>query len=191
MCVVPKSSDKNTVGLWKEEYLSLLRESFKKSGRETWSHLSRVSECNSVHSISKFSGTIFMFTENGVTQINWWLFFQSWNLFSNFFIKMESTAVYYSLFRAPYSASVSKCIQLFAITWVSTALHPVPWFQPGQCQSHIDVCLLLNSGFSPRQDKVTQQGRAATMMVWGRGWTCAELCWAVWVPEDAGWTGLG
>jgi len=43
---------------------------------------------------------------------------------SNSFIKTESKAVYFSLFTVLSLASISKYLKLFAITWVSTPLHP-------------------------------------------------------------------
>lgn len=54
----------------------------------------------------------------------WWFFQHSRNLFSNSFTRMQSMAVYLSLFTGLSLASASKCLQLFAITSVSTALHP-------------------------------------------------------------------
>ena len=44
-------------------------------------------------------------------------------IISNFFIKMKSMAAYFLLFTVQCLSRVSKCVILFAITWVSTALH--------------------------------------------------------------------
>ena len=52
-------------------------------------------------------------------------FQQSWNLISNFFIKAESTAAYFSLFTGLHLVIVSKCIKLFTIPWVCHNLSPV------------------------------------------------------------------
>ena len=44
-------------------------------------------------------------------------FWQSWDIFSNPFTRMDSKAAYFSLFIRLCLASTSKCIKLFAITW--------------------------------------------------------------------------
>jgi len=51
---------------------------------------------------------------------------QSWILFSNPFMRMESTAAYFSLFAGQCLGIVWKCTHLFAFTWVSTAQHCLP-----------------------------------------------------------------
>lgn len=87
------------------------------------------------------------------------IFLPSWNLFSNSFIKMESMTAYSLLIRALCLASVSKCIQLLAITWGSTAQRWPPyalisvdsaltahwWFG---CSWAVDVCLGCSAGKS-------------------------------------------
>lgn len=60
------------------------------------------------------------------TEIDYY-FLESWNQFSNSFIKMEGVAAYTLLSRALCLASVSKRIELVAIAGVSTAL-PMLWF---------------------------------------------------------------
>jgi len=66
-------------------------------------------------------------------------FYDSEILFSNSFIKTESMSVYSLLFRVLCLASVSTCIQLFAITFES-ALYiialPVPCFALTQLTMH-------------------------------------------------------
>lgn len=52
------------------------------------------------------------------------IFLQSWSLFSNCCMKTESTAAWFFLFTKQCSANVLQCIQLFAIIWISAALHP-------------------------------------------------------------------
>jgi len=69
-----------------------------------------------------------MKTKLQVYKKNWWFFWQSQSLFSNSFIKMESMAAYFSPFTGLSLCSVSKCIQLFVLTWVSTALPHCPGF---------------------------------------------------------------
>lgn len=49
-----------------------------------------------------------------------------------FLKQMESKAACFLLFSGLCLANTSKHINLFAITGVSTALHPVPQFQPRQ-----------------------------------------------------------
>ena len=48
-------------------------------------------------------------------------FLQSWNRISDSFITIESMAAYLLLFTVLCLARVSKCISIFAITWVSSA----------------------------------------------------------------------
>jgi len=86
-------------------------------------------------------------------------FLQSWNLFSNSFIKRESMTAYSLLFIGMCLASVSKYIQLFAITWVSTAQH-CPVFSRCWVMS---VCLQPLCG----DTAFVVQGRL-----------CCKLCWA-------------
>jgi len=75
------------------------------------------------------------------------VFFQhSWNLFSNSFIRMESMATYFSLFRGLYLANITKCIKLFAIAWFSTAQSPLLMLVSVQTA----VLLLLSTGCIPR-----------------------------------------
>lgn len=80
----------------------------------------------SVHSFWISAGNVLMLTEMTELQMHWKTIFfqQSWNLISNSVLRMESMAVYFLLFKGLFLASVSKCIQLFAITWVSTTLCP-------------------------------------------------------------------
>jgi len=106
--------------------------------------LSWIFDCSSICSVWKFTGDISMSTENEVTNIqkNWWFFLQSWNLFLNSFIKLESTATYFFflLFTGLCLAYVSKCMILFAISWFSTALCPPLFLVSAQTvQSHTDV----------------------------------------------------
>ena len=92
------------------------------------------------------------------------IFLQSWNPFSNSFIKTESTAAYSSLFRGLCLANIPKCIQLFAITAVSTAQR-----YPSCALVSVDTdgWMLLSGGSVPG---ATLWWRAATFIVWGRGW---------------------
>lgn len=61
---------------------------------------------------------------------------------SNSFIKKVSKAAYFSLFTGLHLANVSKCIKLYAITWVSIALHPpASWFQLKQYKQTISLAI--------------------------------------------------
>jgi len=55
-------------------------------------------------------------TKNKQTNKKNMIFQHSWNLFWDFFTKMESTAVYFLLLTGQYLAHALQCIQLFAIT---------------------------------------------------------------------------
>ena len=73
-----------------------------------------------------------MSAENGVTdtQKNWWLFQQSWNLFSNSFIKMKSKAACFLLFTGLCLANVSvvEMLSHSLKQWLST------WWKAGPTQ---------------------------------------------------------
>lgn len=87
------------------------------------------------------------------------IFQQSWIPFSNSLIKIESRAAYFSLFTGPCLYSVSQCTQLFAITWVSTALHPpTSRFQLRRCWSHTDAWLLWTTCMHPGLGQASWQG---------------------------------
>jgi len=73
-----------------------------------------------------FTPDVFMLTENGVANKQ----IDDWNLFCNSFITMESMAAYFLLFAGLNLANVPEMHRIITIIWVSTALHPVPWFQP-------------------------------------------------------------
>lgn len=100
--------------------------------RDNIKFLSLRSDHKSIHCIWKFAGNVFMSTKNGVTSVpkNYLFFLQSWNLFLNSLIKTANSIQPCFLFTGLCLADVSKGIQLFAITWVSTALCPMPMFQP-------------------------------------------------------------
>ena len=72
-----------------------------------------------LYSIWKLTANVCMLTGNGVEKKKkkWWLLQESWHLFSNSFIKMESLVAYFLLFTVLHLANVSKCIKLFAKTW--------------------------------------------------------------------------
>jgi len=117
-----------------------------------------------------------------------WIFKQSWNIFSNLFIRMEQYAAYFLLFTGQWLANISKCTKLFAIICIGTALCSpliLIWFS----------CLLSWAGL-------------LGLMVWlllswtglhdGEGfppWWCGtggghRTGWATWDLLFAGWTSL-
>lgn len=85
--------------------------------------------------------------ESKIYTKNWFFFFflQFWNLFSNSFNTVESTAAYLLLFTGLCLANASKCMKLFSITWayhnLSFILYTVmvwnikqmSWFSPWRC----------------------------------------------------------
>jgi len=88
--------------------------------------LNRMSDCNSIHSIWKLIGHIFMSSEIGVANIKK-------KKKDNFFCNLETCSQMplskwkawlctFFLFTGQCLGNKSKCIQLFAITWFSTAL---------------------------------------------------------------------
>ena len=58
-------------------------------------------------------------------------------------LSKQSTAAYFSEFTELSLASVSKCIQLFAITWVSTAPHPPHTLVSAQSVLMVHICLIV------------------------------------------------
>jgi len=141
-----------------------------------------ISDCNSIHSIWKFAGDVFMLTENGVTNINLWFFFfwQSWSLFSNSCIKTECTAVYFSLFTGLCLTSVTKCRKLFARTWVSTELHSSRTLISAQTVPITYRCLIVESdecvpGHSTGKNRHQGAGHDASH-AGAAGWTCLSKC---------------
>lgn len=71
-------------------------------------------------------------TELQINRKTDYFFLQSWNLFSKSFTKMESTSAYFfTTQKTVFSQCINIChINIFATTWASTALYPVPFFQP-------------------------------------------------------------
>lgn len=111
----------------------------------------------------------------------WVSFWHSWNLFSNTFIKTESTAAH-SLAKH-CSEQQSKRIRFSAITWISSALLCLScallsvtvliehwWF--GCCWA-MGVCM------------GQLWWRAAAFTAWGRGWLRCCLCWDLPAVEGA------
>ena len=155
--------------------------------------LSWISDCNSVYSVHwEFIGNRLMSTENGVTYMTKKkkkkkkkkksdFFQQSWDLFSNSFIKTESMAAPFSLFTGLCLASVSKHIQLFTITWVSTALSLCPCYSPDSVSCTM-MFACWTTGVCPGLGLAAQWGRASAMIAWGRGRPQYELCWAACHP---------
>ena len=115
----------NKLCLWSKGYFFLVREVLRKSGKETWSDF--WVEYLIATSCIPFENSQIMYSyqpkwcQKHELVIFIFIFYFFCNLET--FIKTEGTAVYSSPFRALRLAIVSKCIQLCAITWVSTAQH--------------------------------------------------------------------
>lgn len=117
--------------------------------------LSWIFDCSSICSVWKFTGDISMSTENEVTNIqkNWWFFLQSWNLFLNSFIKLESTATYFFFF-AVHRTMFSLRIKMHDIICHKLIQHctvpsPFPRFSSDSAITHW-CCLLLSNGCALR-----------------------------------------
>ena len=82
------------------------------------------------------------------------------------------------LFTGLCLGNVSKCIKLFAITWVGTVLCPLGALISAQAVSiaHWQIGCCWAIGACPRMSRATQQGKAAAMMAYGR--LHCELCQA-------------
>lgn len=124
----------------------------------------------------KSANNIFM--SNGVTNIQnkMIFFFKSWNLFSNFYIKMGSSAADFSLFTGLSLANVSKRITFFAITEAGTALSPCPGFRSGS--AHHTPTFACCEQWVHIQGQAGPLSRASAMMAWGRRWPQDRLGWA-------------
>jgi len=121
MCALLKRGDVRMVWLQSEGYFPLVRDVWCKSSQETWSDFWL--------QLYTFHLKIHMYLcqlkmELPVYQKVDDFSLQSWNLFSSSCIKIESMAAYFSLFTGLCLASVSKCINRFAITWASASLYP-------------------------------------------------------------------
>ena len=107
--ILPESNEMKKVWLWSEGCFSLQRGLIKVSG-ETGSHF--LIQCLLATLCIPFENLLVMY----FCRLKWscrhklTIFCQSWNLFPNPFIKMESTAAYLLLFTGLCSASLSKCI---------------------------------------------------------------------------------
>jgi len=122
--------------------------------------------------------------ESQINQIIDGFFFGNPKTYSQcvFFIRMESTAAYFSLLTGLCINNTSKSINLFAITWISTAPFPA-------C-----ALVLAQKGWIVNWCSVGAEchawGRAAAMMACGRGRLQCELCWAMCCLWAAGWACL-
>jgi len=133
--VQPKSSDRNEAWLWSEGYFSLIKEGLWKSSRETWSSFS-VEYLIATLCIS-FENLQVMYLcqlekESQINQKKLGFFLQSWNLFSNSRIKMESKAAYFLLFTVTV---FSECMKIHKLIYRNlsrhcTVLSPCPGFSP-------------------------------------------------------------
>ena len=143
-----KSDDVNEAWLWGEGYFSLLRLSYKSLERHDQHFL--CVEC--------LIAALYILFENLQVLYSCWLkmelriyktigdiFWKSWNLFSNSFIRMKSKAASFLLFTDLCLANASKHMTLFLITstfhnlsFISNAvmvwnIAQINWFLPWRC----------------------------------------------------------
>jgi len=126
-------------------------------------------------------------------------FFSNLETFSNSFTKTESTAAYFSLITGLWLTTVSKCIQLFDIIWVThcTEPFPCPGFSPDSADGTTvsGCCWAMGAcsgpgrsvGQSHCHDGAWQELDslwAAPGCLQPMGWTC--LCYKIvrWIPEN-------
>lgn len=131
MCILPKSDDMNKMWLRSKRCFSLVRVLIKAWLRDKISFFFFWLNCNPIHFTWKFAGTVFASTENWVENIpkTSYEFFRNLENYSQVPLSTWKTRVYvFLLFAGLCSANVSKRIQLFAITVVSTAPSPYPGF---------------------------------------------------------------
>ena len=102
-------------------------------------------------------------------------FFSNLEMFSSSFMKTESMAAYFLPFSGPCLANISKCTKLFAITWVSTALHPPHVLVSALTVPTAHQCLVIAEWW---------------VRVWGWAGPQYELCWVMCGQRAVGWTYL-
>lgn len=106
-----------------------------------------------IKSLSFISATLYVPFENPQIMYLCWLkmesqmyidFYGSLETYSNSsFIKTESMAAYFCLFTGQFLASISKHIQLFTVSWVSSLGPPRALVLGQHCPLHTNVWLLL------------------------------------------------
>lgn len=96
--------------------------------------LDQILDCKSIHSIWNFTSNVLMSTENWVPSIQKnGLFFVHLETYSQIPLSKGKAQLHvFFLFTGLHLASISKCVKLFAVTWVSTAPSPCPGFSPGR-----------------------------------------------------------
>ena len=116
----------------------LCEERSHKSLVEIWSisSLNWISDCNTIHSIRKFSDNVFILTNNRVRNVpkNWSFFSAVLKPILKFLYQnRKQDCKFFTIHRSVFLANVSKGIKLFARPWTTTALLPVPRVQLRQC----------------------------------------------------------
>ena len=158
----------------------------------------QIMDCNSVCSIWKFTPVNLVdFDSVDLHQLKMELqiknryFWQSWNLFSNSFIRAESMAVYFPPFTGLCSASISKSILCHHLSWHRTASCALVSAQVELIarQYSAGAGWWLCWASCPRPG-AAPRGRASTVMVRGRGWLQCKLCRATCSLWAVGWTCL-
>jgi len=96
---------------------------------------------------------------------------------------MESRATFFFLITGLCVANVSKCIQLFAITWVSTTLSCpcTPVLAQTALKAHWLFGCCWVTGVHLNQARLLS-GEESAFSAWSRGWLHCELYWATHGP---------
>ena len=129
-----------------------------------WSYKSRgivrflmwMSDCKFTHSIWKHVDDVFMLTENGVANIPQirWLYWQSWNLFSNSFIGKKARLQIFLLFSGLCLANESKyTVICHKLIWHCMVPSLCPGFSPDSVdRTLLFVCFWAGLGWSAGQN---------------------------------------
>jgi len=134
----------NKAWLWSEGYFSLLRQGLCKSGRETLSEFW----------VEWLIVTLYIPFENvQIMHLCWWkmksriykkkliIFFAILKLVLKFLYHSGKHGWTFLLLSGLCLANISKCIKLFAITWVRAALFPLPVLVSAQIGLTARLCL--------------------------------------------------
>jgi len=143
--------------------------------------LSWISDCKSIHSIWKFACNVFVSTEKGVANINWFFFFAVLKPILKFLYQnRKQGCVFYAVQSTVFIQWIK--IQLFAVSWISAVQHG-----PSYALVSVNTVLIAHRGLVCCWVMGACQGsclcwRAVSFIVWGQraghmqvmSWTC--LC---------------